>query len=315
MASFLRTCRRLLGAALLVPFCLVAPSCSEDPSVPVPEVDEALFLQELTAAICERRQGCGCASVTSGATPCETTVRERLLEVFPLQKETPLSFDGACAALLLDAFGKTSGCTASFYPFYEAFRCEVGCSIFHGAVREGNPCSTPEPGNPASSCEGSLSCIGQLQTPTDFAQVCRDACPSPAGGPCGYDPSTGTSRGCGVGGVCMCPNDNPSSCTCKAAPEPGASCAQGLCDPRRGYCETASPQQPPPTDFTPTCRALKPDGAGCNAFAQCQSGFCPDGACRARPGAGAPCAGGLCGAGFTCQDGTCKPVPGALCSF
>lgn len=315
MASFSRTCRRLFGAVLLAPFCLVAPSCSgEDASVPVPEVDEELFLQELTAAICKRRQECGCASVTSGATSCEASVRERLLEVFPLRKVTSLSFDGTCAALFLDAFGKTSGCMVAPASFHETFRCEVGCSIFHGAVPAGNSCSRPDLSSFASDCEGSLSCLNTPQTPAGSLGACTDACPSPAGGSCGYDQGTGVYRECRVGGSCECLNP-PEQCTCKAASGPGESCAQGPCDPQRGYCETTSPQQPPPVDFSPTCKALKPDGAGCNAFAQCQSGFCPDGACRARPGAGAPCAGGLCGAGFTCQDGTCKPVPGALCSF
>lgn len=297
---------------MLAPFCLVAPSCSEDPSVPVPEVDEALFLQELTAAICKRRQECDCTAIIDEVTPCETEVRERILGVFPLQRPTPLRFDGTCAALLLDAFGKTSGCAGQFYSFYEAFRCEVGCSIFHGTARKGEGCSRPDPTHPASNCEGALSCITTPQTPPGASGVCVDACPSPAGGSCNYDPNTGVYRGCLAGGVCTCPG-GASFCTCETPSALGASCSQRPCDSRQAYCETTSPQQPPPTDFAPTCKPLRPDGAGCNAFAQCQSGFCPDGACRARPGPGDPCAGGLCGAGFTCQDGTCKPTPGPLC--
>jgi len=344
--SWLKLASGLAPAALLL--LVAVPSCSSDPAVPTPEVDEPTFVQEVAALVCKRRTGCQCDSVTPPAPPvggpeCEAQVRQELSTTLlrPAGNEG-LTFDGSCAALVLDEVNKQPGCNFSLRSLLQSTRCELGCSVLSGKARAGEPCPLSNTGSFPffSQCSGDLACNNG---------VCADSCPGDPGEECGS--STVQYRGCRQGSFCYCPQEvgGQGGCVCSSGAAAGESCvnlscAEGLlcgcpsggfdCQytqrvcvalPKAGapclnqqcaegaFCD-AQPPSPPPDSFVPTCKPLLPNGAACNSVEQCQSKFCPDGSCRATPHLGEPCPGGLCGDGLACTGGVCVATPGQLCS-
>ncbi len=343
--SWLKVASGLAPAALLL---LVAiPSCSSDPVVPTPEVDEPTFVQEVAALVCKRRSECKCDTITPppttplGGPECEAQVRQELSTTLlrPVGNEG-LTFDGSCAALVLDEVNKQPGCTFSVRSLLQSTRCELGCSVLSGKARAGEACTVSNSTSFPffSQCSGELSCNNS---------TCFDGCPGDPGEACN-SPAV-QYRGCQQGSFCNCSQGAAGQeCVCSAGAAAGESCVNKNCGegllcgcPSGGFncqytqrvclalpkvdepcitqqcadgafCDTQIPL-PPPEAFVPTCRPLRPDGAACNSVLQCQSKFCPDGSCRSTPRQGEPCPGGLCGDGLACTEGVCVGAPGQLC--
>lgn len=88
--------------------------------------------------------------------------------------------------------------------------------------------------------------------------------------------------------------------SCTTPPAIGAPCDQGVCA-QGAWCDTSS------TTTSASCRAVLADDAPCSGHSQCESGFCPAGACRPRPRLGEDCSGTLaCAKGLSCDGTVCR---------
>ena len=224
MIAFVPVLRRG-GGLLVASLCLLvlAPSCSEESGPPVPEVDQGLFLEELSGLLCKRRDDCACSEINSSnpeALPsgaaCLPATQARLRSQFRLEGEAPLRFDGTCAALFLQEFASTVGCSLDLPSLYQQFRCTVGCSVSSGELAAGQSCGI-NLGALASECSGTLLCSPSTGT-------CQSFCPASAGEICGFDPATSTSRSCASGSFCDCSGPHlplPTAAGARGAVRPG----------------------------------------------------------------------------------------------
>ncbi|MCU0658339.1 MAG: hypothetical protein MUF64_24685 [Polyangiaceae bacterium] len=176
-----------LGALLssLALVLALTPSCSEDPPLPVPEVDEPLFLEEFSQEICKRRVNCNCADAAGlpSQQGCVEAVQARLKERFRLG-DSSLRFDGNCAALFLQDFSSTVGCDVDVPALLQRTRCSLGCSLVSGEIAEAQSCSA-DPTALVSACSSGLRCEGD-------PGACAAACPAP-------DPAPGLDQPCAAG--------------------------------------------------------------------------------------------------------------------
>ncbi len=117
------------------------------------------------------------------------------------------------------------------------------------------------------------------------------------------NPAPGPGQQCLWGSQC----DDQSTCDfdsnrCVVLPEAGSACASGRCA-MGSWCQTS------PEDPDGTCSLPVTNGEMCSGHTQCQSGYCPNGFCFARPGDGDDCTQvGVCAPRLVCNGATCEPT-------
>lgn len=292
----------LLGGCWLLALLVGAPSCADDassaePAPPEPVTDQQ-FVAQYAQILCEKKAACGCLGTGSSEVECRQNVQQNLsFEILP-NPGAPFvdaSFDGACAARFLAEMREKLSCNVGVSSLYGTFSCSR-CALFAGKKTSGESCN--QFSRWKTSCEQGLSCAAGQCRP--LSCVPGDNGLPGVGAPC-------PQGVCQAGLLCVFPQGEGGTPTCRSKPGLGQPC-QGVCEVGL-FCGA-----PAGASGERTCQAPREDGFGCNAYEQCRSGFCPDGACRTPPAVGAPCyQDTLCGPGHTCQDKVCKPGNGAVC--
>lgn len=242
----------------------------------------------LRGALCERASRCQCDrwSAYDSVDECEEDVGEAVDRLRDL--EVSMSYDPSCMGRYVDQLDEL-GCSPVFE---EPEACVRPCLLMHGDLLEGEPCFVYS--SWVSDCAQGLQCQGECVDP------CRE-----------QDPPVRA----GLGESCAqigCDDDLRcgESQVCEALPVAGQECtgrcAEGL------FCEAEDPIDP-----MSIMRCFAPRGldAPCRGHAQCDSGYCPAGACALLPREGESCADArACAVGLDCIDDVCGPADAVLCS-
>ena len=225
----------------------------------------------LAGQICDHARVCGCPAENDTDASCDDTERAMLAAVVDQAMQAGLVFDPTCyelTARIIDGLA----CGAAFAP-----TCEQRCTMFHGGLLEGEPCQ-PQFDDLRTSCARGLVCAdGTCQDP------CRVRTPT-LDGPCD------DAHPCVAQQYC-----DPDMRRCVSLPGSGEACYQGQCD-AGAWCDSAG---------SGLCRALLPLGAACSGHRQCETIYCPAGACEVPPGLDRPCGTQeICASGLVCDGGT-----------
>ncbi len=286
---------------------------------------EAVLSQEL----CARVSSCRCEQGQRYPDPesCEADARMLAEWIEALPSEFPtaeLTYDPTCLGATVDAY-VALGCDAEL-PESESSededQCTPPCHYYYGTRLVGQSCEIR--GTYVTDCAKGLRCSSNLE--------CFDPCaeePAPTGVKEGGDCYVGD---CVEGLFCDLATE-----TCQSLPVAGEPCHQEercadelLCDFDTGLCR-ALPLAGEPCfgsrcaeelfcemDFADPngeslCYAPQPLAAPCRGHAQCDSGYCPAGACDVPPAEGEACSADVCGDGLDCVDAVCVLADSALC--
>ncbi len=285
--------RLALPALAIVAVALAAGACSSSSSAP-PAAPVSLdqFAAEVGAAVCDHIGPC-CAGAGLGydAATCKSNLAASLGQELsdPKMKYDPVA-GGNCVQA---AKAAAATCFASPLAFYQA--CG---SAFVGTVAIGGACSSSQEcasgaNGAVVECNGSGTCAAKVHGKA--GDPCDSTCTSAASGSSCW--SFSTSGSSPPANAVSCWTNDGLTCgptfTCQAIPQTGQACTYGSCV-TGDYCGSdgkcapkvaigavcASPDACVTGAYcamtTPpgTCTALKPDGATCASFAECQSGRC-----------------------------------------
>jgi hypothetical protein len=207
----------------------------------------AEFSQTMAAAICAQKEACGCEVDFA----CETPFVEQFDAVVAYAQENGIPYDGECAARLLFDRVTARGCLLASED--DSLSCDF-CSIFQGAIAEGEACPAVVSWEVAlytEACAEPNGCLGETCAPPLPKLELGDPC-ADADGLLGF---------CPMGTAC----DSEGSKTCVEVLPAGADCSAGVCG-FATFCNDSA-----------VCEARRPVGEPCAAPEQCLSYYCPAG--------------------------------------
>jgi hypothetical protein len=267
--------------------CIAAFACDpvhvEDPT----QVALADIEDTFETAYCERMFACTCdqGRYFEHMSDCAASLG---YEADALRDQPPVAgivYDPFCVGERVDALDEL-GCAAELDD--EVAGCTRPCRILHGERAEGQSCTTTTDGN-YSDCGKRLRCDVQECNDDRCTGVCADPCAPSSDEGCG---------GCGALSYCDYEINE-----CRPLPEEGKPCGSG------SYCAEDLLCVTDPVDPTiALCTARGELGAACSGHNQCESGYCPAGACTSLPGRGESCVGTR-----ACDDGLQCDVTSNLC--
>ncbi len=218
--------------------------------------------------------------------------------------------------------GSGQSCTASCQPGYScvqgtcaAWQVGFACSGVEncggrGLFCDGGTCQRLK--SKGDACVSGRVCASQLCV----QDRCADSLPSGVGDRCGRE--CAGELEC-WGGECVRPVSVGGVCDGAAPCSDGAFCNRdGRCQAfgeAGDDCESTSRCQAGLRCVDDICVEKLADGEPCTSVAQCASGFCPRGSCRAAPADGEPCILDACGASSECVGGICRPAGPDICRW
>jgi hypothetical protein len=248
---------------------------------PIPREEAA---DELERTVCRLYEDCGCAIEPD----CEGSID--IQSAFDVAQAARLDYDEECMGELVARY-EAQGCAARGED--AELTCAEACKPLFGAVGAGQPCeyhiSSVGPGFHVrvDDCDRYHECVGS---------VCVPRCWETDGAPPAGEGKSCAETTCEAGLWCYWETD-----VCEALPGPGDPCPGGECID--AWCDTAAEL---------VCRELVAMNGECMGHFMCDTGYCPDGRCRARPEEGEECF-GPCVEGLECIDEVCTPPPAAVC--
>lgn len=243
-------------------------------------------------AYCERMFSCRCEQgrYFESIAACMDLVRIQVDQLRDVPPMAGVTYDPRCLGERKDQLDEL-GCDATTAE--PDASCVAPCQPWHGALGVGASCRSSDDGY--SDCAQRLRCnIESCDTdPMTGENTCTGTCADPCAsdGPC--------AGGCGDDAWCDFETN-----TCQPLPHTGEPCnAAGLCH-APDFC-ALDPDDPTIT----RCFAPAALGDPCMGHSQCESGYCPAGACAELPQKGESCAGTFaCARGLQCDNASMKCV-------